>query len=59
MLVQDVDALVELESKRFPAHVVLKILIPHSRFSRIDPTDLEHFTSRALLIVQIFKISIF
>ena len=35
-----------------PSHVILKILIPYSRFSRVDRTDLEHVPARVF-----FKLS--
>ena len=38
---------VELRNAKLPCHVFLKILIPYWRSSRIDQTDLEHFSARA------------
>ena len=38
--------LIDLKHPRFPFHVPWKILLPYSRFSRIDKTDLKDFLAR-------------
>ena len=38
--------LIDLKSPGFPFHVFRKILIPYSRFSRIDKTDLKDFPAQ-------------
>ena len=52
--------LVELLFSKFPFYVLLNtyiyILIPYSRFSRIDQKDLEHFVARVLKMLLFFLI---
>ena len=38
--------LIEFKNPRFPFHVFQKILIPYSRFSRFDKTDLKNLSAR-------------
>ena len=46
----------ELKNTKLPSHSFSMTLIPYSRFSRIDQTDLENFCCPRLSISMIFEI---
>ena len=51
--------LIESKNPRFPFHVFWKILIPYSRLSRIDKTDLKEFPARVFSKFSIVEIKDF